>query len=321
MPASRPLVVVRHRLVRAVGVLRVLARDGPQDQRAVPDRLAEHPHVVGAEAAVTGHVPEPADTSVGGLEPHHAAKRSRIPHRAAVIRAQRAQAQARGQARRRPATGSPGNPLRVPGVARGAVERVDGRTPVGPLVHVGLAQDHRPRLPQPRHHRGVEIGNAVLQHLGARGGADAARRDVVLDGQRNAVERPAVLALAYLGLRRPGVLQRLVPRHRDVGHQFWIQPLDPRQHELGQLNRGQLPALDCRCRVPDCKLSQITFRHHGIPPDSRSRRSPACVRGSLVARGCGIKGAALPGRVFLFDGGAPRPWQIEIPSTNLLLLL
>ena len=85
--------------------------------------------------------------------------------------------------------------------------RVVGGAAPGEFVQVRLADDHGAGPLETRRHRGVFLGNEIRQDLGPRGRPDAARIDVVLDRDGNAVQGPQVIA-------GPDHLNRLsVPDH------------------------------------------------------------------------------------------------------------
>ena len=108
------------------------------------------------------------------------------------------------------------------------------------LGHVQLAQEHRARLGQLRHDRGVvgrlEIG--VDRHPA--GGSDALGEAQILHRDRDAVQGAPVEPLADLGLRLSRLLQREVGRYGGVTLETGIEGLDPGEDGLGDLNRGEI---------------------------------------------------------------------------------
>ena len=86
----------------------------------------------------------------------------------------------------------------------------------GKLAHVELAQQHRPRILELGHHRGVLVRDVFVEYGGAAGGADACGVELVLHRQRQPVEWATVVACGNLRLSLPGRLQCLLPRYGDV---------------------------------------------------------------------------------------------------------
>ena len=102
--------------------------------------------------------PRPRQPPETGLQPPHPAQRRRHPDRPVGVRAQRERHQPRRHRRRRPARRAAGDAAGVVRIARGPVMDVLGHEPVGELVHVECAHQHRARRPQPRHRRRVARG-------------------------------------------------------------------------------------------------------------------------------------------------------------------
>jgi hypothetical protein len=62
-----------------------------------------------------------------------------------------------------------------------------GHTGDAELGHIELAQENGPRRFQLGDHRGVFIGNKIVENGRAAGGTDARRVELVFDRHRNAV--------------------------------------------------------------------------------------------------------------------------------------
>ncbi len=78
------------------------------------------------------------------------------------------------------------------------------------MAEIGLAEDDGALSAQPRDERGVAVRNIVLQGEGAsRGGHVVRCFDIVLDQDRQAVERAERLAGVPLCVQRAGGLQRI----------------------------------------------------------------------------------------------------------------
>ena len=253
--------VVRHRFARAQRVLRIVPGDDLHHGRAVRHGTSQRTEVVGGVPSRARHAAEHADAPVGGLEPDDAAQRGRISDRARGVGADGRHAHARGHGHRRSAAGAAGYPVAVPGVTRGAVERVHPVASLGPLVHVGLAQAHGAGLPQPAHHRGVEVRLPVRKRLGAGGGAHPPGCVIVLDGNRDSVKRAAVAAGADLLFRRGRLFQGALRSRRQVRAQERVQPLNALDIELRQRHRRHLAAANLRGHFADAQGRQVVLDH------------------------------------------------------------
>ena len=94
-----------------------------------------------------------------------------------------------------------------------------GGAEVRPLAEVGLAEDHRAGLAQPGDVEGVGA-RAMGGQCKRAGGIDHRHRvDVVLEQDREAVQRAAQLAGAAFGVQRVGFLQR-----RGIGFDHRVEP-------------------------------------------------------------------------------------------------
>ena len=165
--------VVVHGLVRAAGVLAVVAGDGVEDDCRVLHALGQRPHVVQRprqrQHSATAHAP------VGGQQPHHAAQRRRDPDRSPRVCAQRPQARPGGDRRTAPPAAATRHVRRVPGIVHGPVVRVDAGGAQGELVQRQLARQHDARVLEFLCDEPVFAGHAVAQEAGARGGGDPRR--------------------------------------------------------------------------------------------------------------------------------------------------
>ena len=164
-----------------------MAGNGLEQQGRVPHLLGEGADLV--QGRGVGHQAVARDPAVGGLESHHPAMAGGLPDGAAGIGAQRADAQVRGHRRGGAAGGAAGDIVPVPGVTGGAEGRILGGGAHGELVHVGLAQKHRPLPAQASHHRGVEGRHEIFQNPGGAGGPEPPGGHDVLQGQGDAGKR------------------------------------------------------------------------------------------------------------------------------------
>ena len=89
----------------------------------------------------------------------------RISHRLSAVRADGAQAKTCCHCRARAAAGSPGDPIEIPRITRGAVKWIDGRAPEGPLVQIGFSDNNRSRRFEFGNGSGIEVRLPVVQNL------------------------------------------------------------------------------------------------------------------------------------------------------------
>src|SRR5262249_54044869 len=150
-----------------------------------------------------------ADAADRGTDPHDAVDRRREANRAAGVGAESAETHARCYRRSGAAARAGREALGVPRIATGPVVGVVGCPAPGELVHVRLADDDRTGAPEAGGDRGVLVGHEVRQDLGAGGGADTARVNVVLEGNRDTGERPQVVPGANQALDRLRRVARL----------------------------------------------------------------------------------------------------------------
>src|SRR5262249_4991085 len=136
--------------------------------------------------------------------------------------------------------------LGVPRIATGPVVGVVGCPAPGELVHVRLADDDRTGAPEAGGDRGGLVGHEVRQDLGAGGGADTARVNVVLEGNRDTGERPQVVPGANQALDRLRRVARLLFAYRDVRIQLLVHGADALQRRLRKIHGRQLAALEFR---------------------------------------------------------------------------
>ena len=150
--------------------------------------------------------------------------------------------EAGGDRRGAAAAGAARRAVEVPRVARGAVPERLREGHRHQLGDVGLADDHRAVVAQPPHDlgvlaRGTAVGDGALRgHL-------ALDVRVVLDGDRDAEQRPVVPALApRVGL--VGLGQRALGEDDAEGVEDRVVPRDAVEAELRELARGDLAAAD-----------------------------------------------------------------------------
>ena len=187
---------------------------------------------------------EAADQAVGRLQPGQAAQRGRVADRAAGIGAERAHHQPRRDAGTRAAGRSTGEMLAVPRIACRRPGQVEGRTTVGELMRRQLAEQDGTGLMQLRDGGGVEIRDIVGARARVARRADAGGAVDVLQRERNAVHRAAIVACHDLGFRDACLIQRLVRGDQQIGVELRIDGGDAVEEGAGQRNRRKLSPLD-----------------------------------------------------------------------------
>ena len=153
--------VIRNRKVQRCGILGIIARCRIHDQGAVLHRPDNGASVILAPGQ--GRQAMPAETTVGGLEPHQTAQRSRNPDGTPGVTAHRQGALARGSSRPAASAGPAGNEGRVPGIVHVTVFPVFSRGTIGQRVHVQFSEEEGSRLFQLCSNRAVESGNKGIK--------------------------------------------------------------------------------------------------------------------------------------------------------------
>ena len=90
---------------------------------------------------------------------------------------------------RRAAAGSARNVGRVEWIARRAVGRARADEAGGELIEIGFANQNRPGVEQPLHDCAADFGWGIGKFAASRGGGRSREIDIVLDRERDAVER------------------------------------------------------------------------------------------------------------------------------------
>ncbi len=193
------------------------------------------------------HDPRLADQPETRLVADHPVHPGRAHDGAVRLGADRHLRQRRGQRRGRTGGRATGVAVQHVRVVRLAAHRRPSRgrprrAEVGPLGHVGLAEDHRARRPQPLDQVGVRVGRAARQRQGPGGRRHVAGVDVVLEEDRDAVERAAGPAEPV-----PEIAGGRLAQGRRAGAQHRVElgvdGLDPPQVRAGQRGRGQRAAV------------------------------------------------------------------------------
>ena len=125
-------------------------------------------------------------------------------------------------------------------------------------------------------------GHAILEELARARRPHSGGIDVVLGRDRHAVQRPAPLAAALLGVHVARGRARLLAHDGDVRIHRRIEPVDPRETGLRQFNRRDGLAANKVGRALQAQLREFARRGGDGPCRPRSRRK-ACGQ-ELAAR-------------------------------------
>jgi hypothetical protein len=134
------------------------------------------------------------------------------------------------------------------------------------LRHVRRADDHEARLAQAAHEVGAVVGAVAGQEPGAEVHAQVCDRDVRLDGDRHAGERPLVARLDRVGSR-----ERPLGVDLDEGVDLLVQVLDPRQRGGDHFARGDLPTPHERGELLDRLEHEVGGAHAAAAAYANSR--------------------------------------------------
>ena len=244
-------VVGRHRYAQAPGVAphrRRVRLDRPRRPGGVADLVArqhiEHlgrlghrarEHAVARQERVA-EVRPAGDAPARRLEADQAAAGGGDADRAAAVIAVGDRQHAGRDRRGRAAGGAAGRAIGVPRVVRRAGVTRLGRRQDPELGQIRGADDHEAGVAQASHHVRAVTGPVTGQELGAEVHAHARDRDVGLDRDRHAGERPLVT-----GLDRVGGLERALAVDLDEGVDAVVEVLDPAQRGAHDLTGRDLP--------------------------------------------------------------------------------
>ena len=189
------------------------------------------------------------------LQADDAVGRGRTAHRPAGVGADAEHRVAGGDGGAGAARGARGRAREVVRVERLAAERAERRGG-RELRQVHLGQDDGARVPQLLHDERIVGRDRALEEHRPAGGRHVGGVDVVLEHDRDAVQRRARALGLPLGVERAGRLERLrVERHHRVNR--WalaVVRLDAGQEALHQLLRGQGAGGEGRVQVGDGRL-------------------------------------------------------------------
>ena len=152
------------------------------------------------------------------------------------------------------------------------------------LGQLRLAEDHGAGAFEPVHHGRRVIGLAIGHHSRPARRADTLDRAQVLYGDRNPVERSAVLASSDLHLGPPGGFQSGLWEHGRERVQLRLDTLDPIQRSLRRLDRRELARPQQARELAQRQCMDLWFCHAqslqpGLIP---ARRAPSLWRPSRL---------------------------------------
>lgn len=184
---------------------RVVPADRLEHNRAVGDVAGERPDLV--QRARKRDQPVSTDQPVCRLHADDSAERCGLTNTPARVRPQGDDRFSGRHRRCRAAAATPRYTIDIPRVSDRPECGVLVGGPHRELVEVRLANDDRARCAEPFHHVRIERGNVAVQDFRSRRRPHPGGRDVVLDRDRNTVERPQGSPGASPGIRGRSVLQ------------------------------------------------------------------------------------------------------------------
>ena len=191
----------------------------------------------------------------------------------------------RSDGRGRAAGGPTGRVVRVPRVARRAVQLGLGHAHDPELGAVGLAREHDTGAPESREQLGVVCRHVVAQRSGGEGARLVGQVAVhVLDEERHPPEGPVG---QVPGRRRVGLVVHPVDHRVEAG----VHRVDPGQRRLHQLRGGHLTGAD-QVRQAEGVVGGVLVMAHGailvqLPRPTRGegrldRGDVACMRDQMI---------------------------------------
>jgi hypothetical protein len=186
--------------------------------------------------------PGAADQSGGDPQPEEVVERSRDPDRAAGVLPDPHEPEVRGHSRSRACAGSAGISRRVVRVLRVAGDRRGGEPARSEVAERRLGEDHRACRPELRDDRRVGVRHVAVEHDRAEGRAQAGRLDLVLDEDRDPVQRPGELAPGGDERVPSGGVSARSGVHGHDSMQLCVVLLDPTEVPVDELDNGQLAA-------------------------------------------------------------------------------
>ena len=178
---------------------------------------------------MSGMMPRIETSPCVGFSPTMLQYRGGRADRSAGVGAKGAVAEFGGHRRSRTAGRTAGIALERPRIPHRTVIARRRRPAERELVQVQLPDDHRTGGEQAAHDLCVLGGQAIVEDGAGRGCARAHGVDVVLERDRNTVERSAQLAGTLLLVEHLGARERLLAHHGDERVQLRLVDGDPRE--------------------------------------------------------------------------------------------
>jgi hypothetical protein len=124
------------------------------------------------------------------------------------------------------------------------------------LMHVCLADDDCACILEPFGDKGIMVRNAIIEDLAGRGSACACCVDVVLQSDRQTMERTTELSCFGFGIEGFGLLHRIGSHDRDERIELRVVDLDAFEEGLSQFDRRYLMRPDLLRSLRERQLSQ-----------------------------------------------------------------
>ena len=226
----------------------------------------------------------------GGLQRRDATAVGRVAKRAAQVVAESERRHAGRQRRGLATARTTGGEVGRPGVAGEAVEWVVRADPQPQLGQVRACQRDRSGGLHALDHRGVDRRHRFGEGRHALGGGRAGAVQVLLDGERHAVEGPQGSAGRHSSIGGVCAGPGTVGQHANDRVEVSVHLVDPGKVGVDHLPAGGLAAGDHRRQLVRCPSPQFV-NHGGIetgstsrcPPGRRYRRAWSTRRPSSVA--------------------------------------
>jgi hypothetical protein len=231
--------------------------------------------------------------------------RSRHPNRTAGVRAERAGTQSRCDRSTRSAGGAPRYAVEIPGVVHRIVVR-DCRTgAVCKLMHVELAEHDRAGGFEPRHDFGIFLGDSIGEYAARGGRQDTGRVDIVLERDRDAVQRSAPVPVSKLVLERPCTITCLIVHHGDKRIELRIKAVYPIQIGVNHIARRDIATANVLTAFGNAEVRDVTGLSISASADQCRSRQCTCNQYVPAAQVIQIHRCAPAGR-----------FKLNVPSSS-----
>ena len=196
-PRRRAISWTRHARIR---IARIAALRHPPHRLRIAAVRRKNRNTI--ERAARRHYARRAEQATRGLQPDQIVERRRNAPRPRRIGAQRKTHQFFGHRHRRAGTRSAGNIARIEHARARAVRRPRPHQSGGELIQVGFADRDGAGREQPLHYRSAALRRVRISRTARRSG-NAGQIDIVLDRERNAVQRQPSSGGSALQFPRP----------------------------------------------------------------------------------------------------------------------